>query len=175
MTECSPPLQLPVIPHWVLCLAHGDTTFSSSRVLWTSGPSYFELQAPPTGCTPALSPPNDFNLLSSICSPWSVQSPKASLLIFTFCIWQPVHLSCTSSSVVLYLLTFPDRDFGNENTAAMPGKFVAHLVLSSTPAPEGEKGKTVLELWNPVDVDRVSHTALDSEVDLLPDWAYSEQ
>lgn len=47
----------------------------------------------------------------------------------------------------------PAQDFGNENTAAMPGKFMACLFLLSTPAPKGKKGKDVLELWNLLDVE----------------------
>lgn len=35
----------------------------------------------------------------------------------------------------------PAQDFGNENTAAMPGKFMACLFLLSTPAPQWEEGQ----------------------------------
>lgn len=51
---------------------HHHFLLPSAVDLW---PFSLELLLPPPGLTPALSPPNSFNLFSSTCSSWSVHSP----------------------------------------------------------------------------------------------------
>lgn len=117
-------------------------------------PGLWILQAAPSGCTPAICVHSDCNLSFLLVPHGVFILPKLPYLS------PPSSFGNLTISLVPLLLcplspNFPCHvcvgDFGNENTAAITVKFMACLFLLSTPAPEGQKGKNVLEMWNLVD------------------------